>query len=319
MLPRSRHRPVCVPPLLSLVMVIGTEGQGTCQIAAQRLPKRKAPQIRAGLSERDRKNRGSEVRRAPRNHPKFSSPILHMQRSQCLEPVEQGNAMAVKAVHASTSAPELPFGGRSTTVGGLMPLGRARCGDPARPRTLGKMSRLLVPSLAKFPALANFCGRALFADFCGRALFNVLAQHERPKPSARSRGTNACAGSHNEGPRDGHPDDRSCGRYDKLADRAPLSKLTGGSHRQTSSRARRAAQNKDALARGVVAATSNVPRCSPRGLIRTLHRVLKIKAPQIPAGLRRGTLGDWGAEAESPSCSNNALRNPFVPCCLISF
>jgi hypothetical protein len=177
-----------------------------------------------------------------------------MQRSQCLEPVEQGNAMAVKAVHASTSAPELPFGGRSTTVGGLMPLGRARCGDPARPRTLGKMSRLLVPSLAKFPALANFCGRALF---------NVLAQHERPKPSARSRGTNACAGSHNEEPRDGHPDDPSCGRYDKLADRAPLSKLTGGSHRQTSSRARRAAQNKDALARGVVAATAmfqGVPR-----------------------------------------------------------
>ena len=71
--------------------------------------------------------------------------------------------MAVKAVHASTSAPELPFGGRSTTVGGLMPLGRARCGDPALPRTLRKMSRLLVPSLVKFPAFANFCGRALFA------------------------------------------------------------------------------------------------------------------------------------------------------------
>ena len=182
--------------------------------------------------------------------------------------------MAVKAVHASTSAPGLPFGGRSTTVGGLMPVGRARCGDPARPRTLGKMSRLLVPSLAKFPALANFCGRALFADFCGRALFNVLAQHERPKPSARSRGTNACAGSHNEGPRDGHPDDRSCGRYDKLADRAPLSKLNRRkSPPNVQAAPGRAAQNKDALARGVVAATSNVPRCSPRGLICARHRV----------------------------------------------
>jgi hypothetical protein len=72
------------------------------------------------------------VRRAPRNYAKFPSPILHMQISQCRDPLERGNAIAVKAVHASTSAPGLPFGGRSTTVGGLMPLGRAlrRSGAP---------------------------------------------------------------------------------------------------------------------------------------------------------------------------------------------
>jgi hypothetical protein len=56
------------------------------------------------------------VRSAPRNYPKFPSPILHMQIPQCRDPLERGNAMAVKAVHASTSAPGLPFGGRSTTV-----------------------------------------------------------------------------------------------------------------------------------------------------------------------------------------------------------
>jgi hypothetical protein len=49
--------------------------------------------------------------------------------------------------------------------------------------------------------------------------------------------------------------------------------------------------------------------CSPRELI----GIRQIKAPRVSAGLRRGTLGCLGAEAVSPSRSNNALRNPFVP------